>query len=64
MPSLRISIEVLRAEFPVVLLPRIVAFILIAVFIELSIQPTKHAFSAEESRVPNVVFILADDKYW
>lgn len=61
MASSRISTEVSLPEFPLVLLHRIATFILIAISLELSIQTTKQAHSAEKTRVPNIVLILADD---
>lgn len=61
MSASRISTEVSRAGFTVVLLHRIATLILITISLELSILSTKHAQSAETTRVPNIVFILADD---
>ena len=64
MASTRISTEVASPEFPVVLLHRIATLILIAISLVLSIHSAKQAHSAEETRVPNIVLILADDLGW
>lgn len=61
MPPSPLSTEVSRAGFPVVLLHRIATLILITISLDLSIHSTKQAHSAEKSRVPNIVLILADD---
>ena len=61
MPASRISIEVSHARFTIVLRHRIPALILMVASLGLSIHSTKHAYSAEKTRLPNVVLILADD---
>ena len=61
MPPSPLSTEVSCAGFPVILLHRIATLILITISLELSIHSTKQAYSAENSRVPNIVLILADD---
>lgn len=61
MPSSTISAGVSRVEFPVVLLHSIATLILILISPILSSISAKQAHSAEQSRVPNIVLILADD---
>ena len=51
------------AGFHIFLLRRIAAFILVAILYELPNNPSNQAHSADKTRVPNIVIILADDKY-
>lgn len=61
MPSSSVSVGVSRIGLPVVLLHKLATLILILISSQLSSVSEKQAISAENSRVPNIVFILADD---
>lgn len=52
-----------RPNAPGRLLRRITAFILIPAAVGLSICPGRRGDCGEKSRVPNIIFILTDDKY-
>ena len=63
MPSSRVSTTVSRCRIAIGLLHRLATPILIVLSSEWSFVSLKQAHSAEQSRVPNIVIILTDEKY-
>jgi hypothetical protein len=63
MPSSPVSTRISRGRYPVGLRHRIATLVLIMIVSERSFVSLKQAHSAEQSRVPNIVIILTDEKY-
>jgi hypothetical protein len=63
MPSSPLSTRDSYAGDPVMLRQRIANPILVVLLLFLSSFSVKEAYSREQARVPNIVLILADDKY-
>ena len=64
MPSASVCGGLRHVKFPAVLQHRIAAFSLITMLLGLAASFAKPALAAEPPRRPNILFILADDKYY